>query len=52
MDFAQSDPTTWFPHSALVCANTSKEGQNKEGSWREGVGSETNRELVFGGCKA
>ena len=37
MDFAQSEPTTRFPHSALLCANTSKDRQDQEGSWREGV---------------
>lgn len=46
MDFAQSNPTTRFPNSALLCANTSKDRQNQEGSWREGVESETNGEFL------
>lgn len=37
---------------ALVCANTSEEGQNGEGSWKEGVGSETDAELVSDSRKA
>lgn len=45
-DFAQSDPTTLFPHSALLCANTSKDRQNQKGGWREGVESETNGEFL------
>ena len=46
MDFAQSNPTTRFPNSALLCANTSNDRQNQEGSWKEGVESETNGEFL------
>lgn len=46
MDFAQSDPTTRFPRVALLCANTSKDRQDQQGSWREGVVSETKGEFL------
>lgn len=46
MDFAQSDPTSYSLHLALICANTSKEGQKGEGGWKEGVGRQTDRQFL------